>query len=53
MVFCVTMKHAQLVKELMQNLLGPATGKNQYAVRIVSEDPTVRSGRSSTRVVLS
>ena len=38
MVFCVTMQHAELVKQLMQNLLGAATGKNQYAVRIVSEE---------------
>jgi type I restriction enzyme, R subunit len=38
MVFCVTMEHAELVKQTMQNLLGPETGKNLYAVRIVSEE---------------
>ena len=38
MVFCVTMEHAELVRQTMQNLLGPDTGKNLYAVRIVSEE---------------
>jgi type I restriction enzyme R subunit len=38
MVFCVTMEHAAQVRDLLQNLLGPETGKDLYAVRIVSEE---------------
>jgi type I restriction enzyme R subunit len=38
MVFCVTMSHAALVRDLLQNMLGPETGKDLYAVRIVSEE---------------
>lgn len=38
MVFCVTMEHAALVRSLMQDLLGPETGKTLYAARIVSEE---------------
>ena len=38
MVFCVTMDHAALVRDLLQNELGPETGKELYAVRIVSEE---------------
>jgi type I restriction enzyme, R subunit len=38
MVFCVNMDHAELVRQTMQNLLGPDTGKSSYAVRIVSEE---------------
>ncbi|AWG70732.1 MULTISPECIES: DEAD/DEAH box helicase family protein [Mycobacteroides] len=37
-VFCVTMEHAELVRNEMQNLLGSETGKNLYAARIVSEE---------------
>lgn len=37
-VFCVTMEHADLVRSEMQNMLGPETGKNLYAARIVSEE---------------
>jgi type I restriction enzyme R subunit len=37
-VFCVTMEHAALVRDLLQDALGPETGKDMYAVRIVSED---------------
>lgn len=38
MIFCVNMDHAELVRQTMQNLLGPEAGKNTYAVRIVSEE---------------
>lgn len=38
MVFCVNMEHAALVRDLMQTMLGTETGKEQYAVRIVSEE---------------
>jgi len=38
MVFCVNMEHAALVRDLLQAALGPETGKEQYAVRIVSEE---------------
>ena len=38
MVFCVTMQHAALVRDLLQSALGPETGKDLYAVRIVSEE---------------
>jgi type I restriction enzyme R subunit len=38
MVFCVTMEHAAQVRDELQNLLGPETGKDLYAVRIVSEE---------------
>jgi len=38
MIFCVTMEHADLVRQEMQRLLGPETGKNLYAARIVSEE---------------
>ncbi|MBN9201592.1 MAG: hypothetical protein ABS61_05660 [Microbacterium sp. SCN 70-18] len=38
MVFCVTMEHAELVRNEMQRLLGSETGKNLYAARIVSEE---------------
>lgn len=38
MVFCVTMEHAALVRDLLQTLLGPETNKDLYAVRIVSEE---------------
>ncbi|MDX1870687.1 DEAD/DEAH box helicase family protein [Mycolicibacterium sp. 120266] len=37
-VFCVTMEHAAMVRDEMQNLLGSETGKNLYAARIVSEE---------------
>lgn len=37
-VFCVTMEHAGLVRQELQNILGPLTGRNRYAVRIVSEE---------------
>ncbi len=37
-IYCVTVDHAELVRQLMQNLLGPETNKNRYAVRIVSEE---------------
>ena len=37
-VFCVTMEHAALVRDLLQDMLGPETGKDLYAVRIVSEE---------------
>jgi type I restriction enzyme R subunit len=51
-IFCVTMEHAELVRTTMQNLLGPETGKNLYAVRIVSEErdaqATLREFQSST-----
>ncbi|MCC4907756.1 DEAD/DEAH box helicase family protein [Microbacterium sp. cx-59] len=39
MVFCVSMEHAARVRDHMQRLLGPETGKSHYAVRIVSEEP--------------
>lgn len=39
MVFCVTMEHAARVRDHLQNLLGPETGKQMYAARIVSEEP--------------
>jgi type I restriction enzyme R subunit len=38
MVFCVTMDHAELVRERLQSLLGTVTGRNLYAARIVSEE---------------
>ncbi|GCE76004.1 hypothetical protein CBZ_10600 [Cellulomonas biazotea] len=38
MVFCVTMEHAELVRDEMQRLLGSETGRNLYAARIVSEE---------------
>lgn len=38
MVFCVTMEHAAQVRDRLQALLGPETGKELYAVRIVSEE---------------
>lgn len=38
MVFCVTMEHAAQVRDLLQDLLGPETAKDFYAVRIVSEE---------------
>ena len=51
-IYCVTMEHAELVRTTMQNLLGPETGKNLYAVRIVSEErdaqATLREFQSST-----
>ncbi len=37
-VFCVTMEHAAQVRDYMQAELGPETGKDLYAVRIVSEE---------------
>jgi type I restriction enzyme R subunit len=37
-VFCVTMEHAALVRDLLQDALGEETRKDLYAVRIVSED---------------
>lgn len=43
MVFCVTMEHAALVRDYMQNFLGPETGKGHYAVRIVSEEPAAQA----------
>ena len=38
MVFCATMDHAADVRDLLQSMLGPETGKDLYAVRIVSEE---------------
>lgn len=38
MVYCVTMEHAAQVRDELQTLLGPETGKDRYAVRIVSEE---------------
>lgn len=38
MIFCVTMEHAARVRDHMQSLLGPETGKQLYAARIVSEE---------------
>lgn len=38
MVFCVTMEHAAQVRDFLQAMLGPETGKDLYAVRIVSEE---------------
>jgi len=38
MIFCVNMEHAALVRDLLQSMLGPETGKEQYAIRIVSEE---------------
>jgi type I restriction enzyme, R subunit len=38
MVFCEKMVHAALVRDRLQALLGPETGKDLYAVRIVSEE---------------
>ncbi|MEU0236494.1 EcoAI/FtnUII family type I restriction enzme subunit R [Nocardiopsis sp. NPDC006198] len=43
MVFCVTMEHAANVRDHMQNLLGPETGKEHYAVRVVSEEPAAQA----------
>jgi type I restriction enzyme, R subunit len=37
-IFCVTMEHADLVRQEMQRLLGPEVGSPGYAVRIVSEE---------------
>lgn len=39
MVFCVTMDHAARVRDHLQAILGPETGKELYAARIVSEEP--------------
>lgn len=39
MVFCVTMEHAARVRDHLQSILGPETGKDLYAARIVSEEP--------------
>lgn len=38
MIFCATMEHAAQVRDQLQNLLGTETGKDRYAVRIVSEE---------------
>lgn len=38
MVFCATVEHAEQVRSELQTLLGPETGKNLYAARIVSEE---------------
>jgi len=43
MVFCVNMDHARDVARELQNHLGPETGLNNYAVRIVSEEPDARA----------
>lgn len=40
MVFCVTMEHAARVRDHLQRILGPETGKDLYAARIVSEEST-------------